>query len=65
MEEYPKLARDSYPELRDVVIKLQDNQEIHAHKCVLMSRLEYFNMMFSHSWTEVSVYVFVTFIQRK
>ncbi|XP_055548784.1 inhibitor of Bruton tyrosine kinase [Wyeomyia smithii] len=52
VEEYPKLPRDSYPELRDVIIKLQDNQEIHVHKCVLMARLEYFNMMFSHSWTE-------------
>ncbi|XP_058820045.1 inhibitor of Bruton tyrosine kinase [Topomyia yanbarensis] len=52
IEEFPKLARDSYPELRDVTIILKDNQEIKAHKCILISRLEYFNMMFSHTWTE-------------
>ncbi|XP_055593249.1 inhibitor of Bruton tyrosine kinase-like [Uranotaenia lowii] len=52
LEDYPKLPRDSYPDLQDVIIKLQDNQEIKAHKCVLMARLEYFNMMFSHSWAE-------------
>ncbi|XP_062547692.1 inhibitor of Bruton tyrosine kinase [Armigeres subalbatus] len=52
LEDFPKLLRDSYPELRDVTIRLQDNQEIKAHKCVLMARLEYFNMMFSHTWTE-------------
>ena len=26
-----------------------------AHKCVLVSRLEYFNMMFNHSWSETKV----------
>ncbi|XP_055639005.1 inhibitor of Bruton tyrosine kinase [Toxorhynchites rutilus septentrionalis] len=52
IEDYPTLPRDSYPNLRDVTIKLQDNQEIKAHKCVLMARLEYFNMMFSHTWNE-------------
>lgn len=53
VEDFPKLSRDSYPDLRDVTIRLQDNQEIKAHKCILMARLEYFNMMFSHTWTEV------------
>ncbi|XP_029709286.1 inhibitor of Bruton tyrosine kinase [Aedes albopictus] len=52
IEDFPKLSRDAYPDLRDVTIRLQDNQEIKAHKCVLMARLEYFNMMFSHTWTE-------------
>lgn len=52
VEDFPKLSRDSYPDLRDVTIRLQDNQEIKAHKCILMARLEYFNMMFSHTWTE-------------
>ncbi|XP_058449485.1 inhibitor of Bruton tyrosine kinase [Malaya genurostris] len=52
IESFPKLPRNSYPELMDVTILLQDNQEIKAHKCVLISRLEYFNMMFSNTWTE-------------
>lgn len=52
--EFPKLPRDSYPELRDVTIKLQGNQEIRAHKCVLTSRLDYFKLMFSQTWAEVS-----------
>ncbi|XP_038109988.1 inhibitor of Bruton tyrosine kinase [Culex quinquefasciatus] len=50
--EFPKLPRDSYPELRDVTIKLQGNQEIRAHKCVLTSRLDYFKLMFSQTWAE-------------
>lgn len=48
------LQRSEYTELFDVTIKLASEREIRAHKCVLMSRLEYFNMMFSHSWSEVS-----------
>lgn len=29
--------------------------EIKAHKCVLVARLEYFSLMFGHSWAEVSL----------
>jgi inhibitor of Bruton tyrosine kinase len=36
-----------------VTIKLEDDKEIKCHKCVLVSRMEYFNMMFIHTWSEV------------
>lgn len=48
----PKLNRLSYPELYDVTIKCADNAEIRAHRCVLSSRLEYFNLMFNSGWSE-------------
>lgn len=48
------LQRSEFTELFDMTIKLAGDREIRAHKCILMSRLEYFNMMFSHSWAEVS-----------
>lgn len=51
-ETTPKLNRLSYPELYDVTIKLADNAEIRAHRCVLSSRLEYFNLMFNSGWSE-------------
>lgn len=51
-ETTPKLNRLSYPELYDVTIKLADNADIRAHRCVLSSRLEYFNLMFNSSWSE-------------
>lgn len=47
-----KLNRLSYPELYDVTIKCADNAEIRAHRCVLSTRLEYFNLMFNSSWSE-------------
>lgn len=47
-----KLNRLSYPELYDVTIKCADNAEIKAHRCVLSTRLEYFNLMFNSSWSE-------------
>lgn len=37
----------------DITIKLEENKEIRAHKAILVSRLEYFKMMFIHSWSEV------------
>lgn len=39
----------------DITIKLEDNKEIRAHKAILVSRLEYFKMMFIHSWSEVRI----------
>lgn len=52
-EEIPlKLNRLSYPELYDVTIKCADNKNIKAHRCVLSTRLEYFNLMFNNSWSE-------------
>lgn len=42
------------PELYDVRIVCENNQELSAHKCVLVARLEYFEMMFNHTWAEQS-----------
>lgn len=50
-----RLNRLSYPELYDVTIKCADQMEIKAHRCVLSTRLEYFNMMFNSSWSEATV----------
>lgn len=47
-----KLNRLSYPELYDVTIKCANDAEIRAHRCVLSTRLEYFNLMFNSSWSE-------------
>lgn len=47
-----KLNRLMYPELYDVTIRCADNKEIKAHRCVLSTRLEYFNLMFNSSWSE-------------
>ncbi|VVC95937.1 unnamed protein product [Leptidea sinapis] len=44
--------RDSYHELVDTNVCSKDGMLISAHKCVLAARLEYFNGMFMHSWTE-------------
>lgn len=46
--------RHILPELYDVTIKCANEREIQAHKCILVSRLKYFNMMFSSSWMETS-----------
>ena len=40
------------PELQDVTIICDNEEEVHAHKCVLVSRSEYFFSMFSSSWSE-------------
>lgn len=45
-------SMDSLPELYDVTILLDDNQQLRAHKVILMMRIEYFKMMFYHSWSE-------------
>ncbi|CRK91155.1 CLUMA_CG004840, isoform A [Clunio marinus] len=47
-------SMENLPELYDVTILLNDNQIIKAHKVVLMMRIEYFKMMFAHSWSEGS-----------
>lgn len=44
--------RDAFPELVDTNVCSKDGMLISAHKCVLAARLEYFNGMFMHSWTE-------------
>uniref|UniRef100_A0A182QEH7 BTB domain-containing protein n=1 Tax=Anopheles farauti TaxID=69004 RepID=A0A182QEH7_9DIPT len=52
IEPFPTMRYDSYQELYDLTIELQDDKKMRAHKCVLVARLDYFNMMFAHSWTE-------------
>lgn len=54
-EPFRRLNRHAFPELYDVTIKCANDMEIKAHKCVLVARLEYFSLMFSHSWSEVSI----------
>jgi len=44
----------NHSELCDVTIVCEGDQEIYAHKCILVSRSEYFFSMFSSSWTESS-----------
>lgn len=44
--------RESFPELVDTEVVSKDNVVIPAHKCILAARLEYFNGMFRHSWSE-------------
>lgn len=47
-------SMENLPELYDVTILLDENQKLRAHKVVLMMRIEYFKMMFYHSWSEDS-----------
>ncbi|KPJ10508.1 Inhibitor of Bruton tyrosine kinase [Papilio machaon] len=56
----PPLDRESFPELVDTNVGCKDGSLIPAHKCVLAARLEYFNGMFMHSWTESKVMSTVT-----
>lgn len=51
-QRFHRLQRSQYPELYDVRIVCEDNQVLEAHKCILVARLEYFEMMFMHSWAE-------------
>lgn len=45
---------ENLPEFYDVTILLDENQKLRAHKSILMMRVEYFKMMFFHSWSEDS-----------
>ncbi|XP_013162963.1 PREDICTED: inhibitor of Bruton tyrosine kinase [Papilio xuthus] len=56
----PPYDRESFPELVDTNVGCKDGTLIPAHKCVLAARLEYFNGMFMHSWTESKVMSTVT-----
>lgn len=47
-----KFSLKELPELYDVTILLDENQQLRAHKVILMMRIEYFKMMFSHCWSE-------------
>lgn len=46
---------DDHQDLYDVTIKLGENKEIKAHKVILMQRMEYFKMMFFHTWSEENI----------
>ncbi|XP_060805513.1 inhibitor of Bruton tyrosine kinase [Amyelois transitella] len=48
----PVWDRSRFPELVDTHVCSKDGALVAAHKCVLAARLEYFNGMFMHSWTE-------------
>lgn len=50
-----QLERNTFPELHDVTIRCANERSFRAHKCILVSRLKYFNMMFSSSWVEVCI----------
>ncbi|CAG9563842.1 unnamed protein product [Danaus chrysippus] len=52
--------RESYPDLVDTQVCSKDGILIPAHKCVLAARLEYFQGMFMHSWTESTLLSKVT-----
>ena len=44
----------NFPELQDVTIVCDEGEEVFAHKCVLVSRSEYFFSMFCSGWSESS-----------
>ncbi|XP_050550953.1 inhibitor of Bruton tyrosine kinase [Spodoptera frugiperda] len=48
----PCWNREAYPELVDTHVVSKDGAAVPAHKCVLAARLDYFQGMFMHSWTE-------------
>ncbi|CAG5125689.1 unnamed protein product, partial [Candidula unifasciata] len=47
-----KFDRTKLPELYDVKIKTEGGLEVQCHKCVLVSRLEYFHSMLATGWIE-------------
>ncbi|XP_030377175.1 inhibitor of Bruton tyrosine kinase isoform X2 [Scaptodrosophila lebanonensis] len=49
---FNRLRRTDFPELYDLRIKCEGGDILEAHKCILVARLEYFEMMFMHSWAE-------------
>ncbi|KAH8253689.1 hypothetical protein KR032_006546 [Drosophila birchii] len=53
-QRFSRLHRSDFPELYDVKIVCEDGKVLEAHKCMLVARLEYFEMMFMHMWAERS-----------
>ncbi|XP_065367472.1 inhibitor of Bruton tyrosine kinase [Calliphora vicina] len=49
---FNRLRLSDYQQFYDVRILCENNVELPAHKCVLVARLEYFEMMFTHTWAE-------------
>ena len=54
----PKLefCSKNYPELQDVTIICDNEEEVYAHKCVLVARSEYFFSMFNSSENLKNIY---------
>ncbi|KAI5642905.1 BTB/POZ domain-containing protein [Phthorimaea operculella] len=52
--------RTQYPALADTNVCSKDGVLVPAHKCVLAARLDYFQGMFMHSWTESKLLSTVT-----
>lgn len=48
-----QLSRHDCPQLHDITLKCADNRELKAHKCILVARMEYFQLMFRNNWSEV------------
>lgn len=51
-QRFNRMHRTDFPDLYDVRIVCEEGEVLEAHKCILVSRLEYFEMMFMHSWAE-------------
>ncbi|XP_067631426.1 inhibitor of Bruton tyrosine kinase [Eurosta solidaginis] len=49
---FSRIYHSDFPELYDVRIICGDDVILPAHKCILVARLDYFNMMFTHTWAE-------------
>lgn len=52
IKKFKWFSPEALPQLYDVTILLDENQRIQAHKAVLMTRIEYFRLMFFHNWSE-------------
>lgn len=48
-------SRFDFPEYYDLTIETSDKCSIKVHKCVLLSKVEYFRCMLSGSWREVII----------
>lgn len=46
--------RVSYPDLYDITIECANDVVIMAHRCIISSQLDYFNVMLSHNWSEAT-----------
>ena len=49
-------SKQNYPELQDVTIICDNEEEVYAHKCVLVARSEYFFSMFNSSENLKNIY---------
>jgi hypothetical protein len=52
MQKVLKFQRNSYSELFDCEIILNEDHSIKCHKCLLIARCDYFRHMFTGSWIE-------------